>query len=390
MATNIIIINSPSDDEDSKSGVEQHRLLRPSSPSDIPQKTFKPFPKTIIRSIENNRKQRFPHSRSTSDFHTIQQSSIDTTDDDIDDNYETTATTTTTTTTTTNSSGKRLLALTRVQRSPSDVRVTLFPNENVTKRSLVVKSANEIHSSDQSLDDIKSPKQKRSEYLRRSILENRLNRRIHTSLSSSTLRSLGRNRSAQNLVQRSNRRQTYYLSRNSKWHFVRNHLHDIAMMSLPYARMKVIERDLRWMHLREEICKQVLDMREILILREQDDGIVKKHAKTGFNLKSISPNEVVFVEHDGQIHSMGIRDLVVGRFIRDKQMTLDAWAQLDARRKIQVQQDILKQQEGRARLKRHIAFSFCLCNLSFIILMFAAMFVFATTTIVELRSKEFF
>ncbi|CAF5138867.1 unnamed protein product, partial [Rotaria magnacalcarata] len=228
MATNIIIINSPSDDEDSKSGVEQHRLLRPSSPSDIPQKTFKPFPKTIIRSIENNRKQRFPHSRSTSDFHTIQQSSIDTTDDDIDDNYETTATTTTTTTTTTNSSGKRLLALTRVQRSPSDVRVTLFPNENVTKRSLVVKSANEIHSSDQSLDDIKSPKQKRSEYLRRSILENRLNRRIHTSLSSSTLRSLGRNRSAQNLVQRSNRRQTYYLSRNSKWHFVRNHLHDIA------------------------------------------------------------------------------------------------------------------------------------------------------------------
>ncbi|CAF3274855.1 unnamed protein product [Rotaria socialis] len=376
MATNIIIINSPSDDEDSKSEIEQRRLLRPPSPSDIPQKTFKPLPQTIIRSIENNRKQRFPHSRSTSDFYTIQQSSIDTTDDDIDDNYETT-----TTTTTTNSSRKRLLALTRIKRSPSDVRVTLFPNENVTKRSAVVKSSNEIHSSDQSLDDITSPKQKSTEH--------RLNRRIHTSLSSATLRSIRRNLSAQSLVQRSNRRQTYYLSRNSKWHFVRNHLHDVAMMSQPYARMKAIERNLRWMHLREEICKQVLDMREISILRQQDDGIVKKHPKTGFDLKSISPNEVVYVEHDGQIHSMGIRDLVVGRFIRDKQMTLDAWAQLDARRKIQVQQDILKQQEGRARLKRHIAFSFCLCNLSFIILMFAAMFVFATTVIVELRSKEF-
>ncbi|CAF5107817.1 unnamed protein product, partial [Rotaria socialis] len=56
MATNIIIINSPSDDEDSKSEIEQRRLLRPPSPSDIPQKTFKPLPQTIIRSIENNRK----------------------------------------------------------------------------------------------------------------------------------------------------------------------------------------------------------------------------------------------------------------------------------------------------------------------------------------------
>ncbi|CAF2766065.1 unnamed protein product [Rotaria sp. Silwood2] len=387
-----IIIDSPSDDDEPKSQMEHHRLLRPPSLDIIP-KTFKSFPQSIIQSIETNRKQRLPYTRSSTDFLHVQQSSIDTTDDDIDDNYETT---TTTTTTTSNSSRKRSLNVSHNDRVPLEIRVTLYPdepNQNLTNGQIILTNSaygNEIDGSDPSFLEIKSSKQKRIEYLRRTLLDHRFSRRMQSSFSSSTtLRSLNRRRSTQNFSQRSSRRPSHYLSRNSKWHFVRNHLHDIAMMSESYARIKVVERDLRWIHLREVICKHMFDMREMSILRQQDDGTIGKSAKTSFDLKSIPHNEVVHVEQDGRVYSMGIRDLVLGRFIGED-LQLDTVAQLEARRKFQVKQNLSKRQEGRARLKKNIAFSFCLCNLSFIALMFAAMFIFAMTTIVELRSREFF
>ncbi|CAF5048790.1 unnamed protein product, partial [Rotaria sp. Silwood1] len=56
------------------------------------------------------------------------------------------------------------------------------------------------------------------------------------------------------------------------------------------------------------------------------------------------------------IYSMGIRDLVLGRFIGDDDLQLDTIAQLVARRKFQVKQNILKQQEGRTRLKKKYCF----------------------------------
>ncbi|CAF1549622.1 unnamed protein product [Rotaria sp. Silwood1] len=391
--TTKIIIDSPSDDDDEpRFQMEHHHLLRPPSLNIVP-KTLKTFPQSIIHSIETDRQQRFSQTRSASGFLHVKQSSIDTTDDDLDDNYETT----TTTTTTTDSSRKRSLIVTHDHRSPSEIRLSLYPNEIeqnlINKKNQLINSTyeNERHSSDPSFLEIKSSKQKRVEYLRRTLLEHRFSRRMHSSFpSTTTLRSFNRRRSTQTLSQRSSRRPSHYLSRNSKWHFVRNHLHDIAMMSESYARMKIIERDLRWIHLREIICKHILDMREMSILRQQDDGTLNKTTKTSFNLKTIPNNEVVHVEQDGRIYSMGIRDLVLGRFIGDDDLQLDTIAQLVARRKFQVKQNILKQQEGRTRLKKNIAFSFCLCNLSFIALMFAAMFIFAMTTIVELRSREFF
>jgi hypothetical protein len=164
------------------------------------------------------------------------------------------------------------------------------------------------------------------------------------------------------------------------------------MMSESYARMKLIEQDLRWINLRERIRTQVLDMREMSLLRQQDDGLVvsnKKSQKTKFNLKTIPISEIVHVERDGRVYSMSTRDLVLGRLLDHEDIHLDRFAQLDARRQFQVQQHLLKQQEGRTRLKKHIAFSFCLCNLSFIVLMFASMFIFAMKTILELRSREF-
>jgi hypothetical protein len=163
------------------------------------------------------------------------------------------------------------------------------------------------------------------------------------------------------------------------------------MMSESYARVKSLEQDLRWINLREKIRAQVVDMREMSLLRQQDDGLLtkKKSLKTRFDLKTIPVNEVIHVERDGKVYSMGTRDLVLGRLLGDEDIQLDTFAQLDARRQLQVQQHLVKQQEGRTRLKKHIAFSFCLCNLSFIVLMFAAMFIFAMKTIFELRSREF-
>jgi hypothetical protein len=283
--------------------------------------------------------------------------------------------------------------------------VTLYPDENVhenlTNSQLEIckpKLHKDLRASDPSLLESKNFKQNRGHYLRRSILDHRFGRRIHSSFSSSTtLRSLSRRRSIQNLSPRPpphpsrSRRRTYHLPRNSKWHIVRHRLHDIAMMSESYARVKLLEQDLRWVNLREKIRTQVLDMREMSLLRQQDDGVLskKKNSKIRFDLKTIPINEVVHVERDGRVYSMSTRDLVLGRLLGDEDIQLDTFAQLDARRQFQVQQHLVKQQEGRTRMKKHIAFSFCLCNLSFIVLMFAAMFIFAMKTIFELRSREF-
>ena len=390
MATTIRF-NLPTDDETKpiiQTQTDQQYLLRP------PGKIFKPFPSTIKQSIETNRRQlHLPGSHSTVGFLPIKRASIDTTAD---------------------LEGNRLLTisednqLSSSKRTPSEIRVTLFPDENLTSSQLEVSDTvheNPLRLSDPSLAGPKIPKINRNDYGRRSIFDHRFGRRIHSSFSSSTtLRSLSRRRSTPpqtlpprlplsniNMISRS-RRHTYRLPRNSKWHIVRHRLHDIAMMSDTYARNKLLEQDIRWAQLREKICAQVFDMREMSLLRQQDDGVVpkKKIRKTRFDLKTIPVNELIHVERDGRVYSMSTRDLVLGRLLGDEEIHLDAFAQLDARRHLQVQQRLLKQQEGRTRLKKHIAFSFCLCNLSFIALMFAAMFIFAMKTIFELRSRDFF
>jgi hypothetical protein len=370
--TTTIVIKCPSDEE-IKSDIEHHQLLHPTS-----TKTLKPFPQSIIQSIENDRAYRLPHAHSTSDFRNTKQSSFDT-NDDLDDNYETIS-----------SNRKHSLYVGRTHRSPSEIRITVYPDvpdERVTTSQIQISSyENEKHNSNLSLVGIKGLKENRVDYLRRVLRDHSFGRRIHSSFSSSTtLRSVNRRRSAPNY-----RRQTVYLARNSKWHFVRKHLRDIAMMNESYARMKLIEQDLRWIHLRDQICKRVLDMREMSILRQQDDGKINKSQKTSFDLKTIPIDEVVHVERDGRVYSIGTRDLVLGRLIGDEDIDLDTFAQLDARRKFQVKQNLLAQQEGRNRLKKYIAFSVCLCNLSFIVLMFAAMFIFAMKTIIELKSRQLF
>jgi hypothetical protein len=390
MATTITF-NLPNDDDEIKpiiqTEVENKSLLHPQT------KILKPFPSIIIQSIETDRRQRrLPTSHSTTDCLTVKQSSIDTTDDDLEENNQTKIS---------NQNRKRLKFSSHTKRTPSETRVRLYPDENLTNSQLNVsnpKFNNELRSSDPSLLDTKNFKQTRVEYLRRTLFDHRFGRRIHSSFSSSTtLRSLSRRRSTQNLSSRlsnnisRSRRHTYHLPRNSKWHIVRHRLHDIAMMSESYARVKLLEQDLRWTHLREKIRTQVLDMREMSLLRQQDDGLIlkKKSQKTRFDLKTIPINEIIHVERDGRVYSMSTRDLVLGRLLGNEDVELDTFAQLDARRQLQVQQHLLKQQEGRTRMKKHIAFSFCLCNLSFIALMFAAMFIFAMKTIFELRSREF-
>jgi len=358
--TTAIIINSSSDDE-KQSQIEHRHLLHPPLPI-----IFKQFPQSIIQSIETNRRRHLPHARSTSDVLNIDQSSID-------DNYETTIAL----------NKKRSLYAGDTRKT----RLVLCPDVSHPQIEISPTTYdNEMRSSVPSLIESKTPKQTRTESFRRNA---RLSRRINSTFSSSlTLLSLGRRRSQQNLPHNSNR--GYYLTENSKWHLVRNHLTDIAMMSESYARRKIIEKDLRWIYLRELICKQVIEMREMSILRQQYEGTLKKTSKITLELKAIPNNEVVHIERDGQVYSIGTRDLVLGRLIGDDDIQLDTFAQLDARRKFQIKQSLLKQQEGRARLKKHIAFSFCLCNLSIIALMFAAMFIFVMKTVIALRSRDFF
>lgn len=389
MATTITF-NLPNDDEKKpiiQTQTDQQYLLRP------PGKIFKPFPSTIKQSIEANRRQlQIPSSHTTVGFFPIRRTSIDA-PTDLED--------------------QRLLTIseeTSDKRSPTEIRVTLFPDASLTGSQLEVSDVNHedtLRLSEPSLLTPKNnhPKITRNDYGRRSIFEHRFGRRIHSSFSSSTtLRSLSRRRSTppqslsarlpmNNLTALSrSRRHTYRLPRNSKWHIVRHRLHDIAMMSDSYARNKLLEQDIRWAQLREKICAQVFDMREMNILRQEDDGLIpkKKIRKTRFDLKTIPVNELIHIEREGRVYSMSTRDLVLGRLLGDEDIHLDAFAQLDARRHLQVQQRLLKRQEGRTRLKKHIAFSFCLCNLSFIALMFAAMFIFAMKTIFELKSREYF
>ncbi|CAF2385401.1 unnamed protein product [Rotaria sp. Silwood2] len=388
MATTITF-SLPSDEETKsiiENQVENKYLLYPA------KTVFKPFPSTIKKKIETDRRQRrIPISKSTSDFLTVKQAAIDIPDNDLDDNTQTRRTRLIS-----HESRNHSIVSSRRNRSPSEVRVNLYANENIdihenlSHSQLVIsdsKYKNEIDTSNLSLIDRKYSKQTRIDLIRRTLLEHRLARRIHSSYSSLTaLRPLSQRRSIQNLYWR-NRRNLYHLSRNSKWHIVRQRLHEIAMMSESYARKKLIEQDFRWINLREKIRIQVLDMREMSFLRQQDDGLIikKKSDKTRIDLKNIPINEVVHVERDGRVYSMSTRDLVLGRLLCDEAIQLDTFSQLDARRQFQIQQRLLKQQEGRTRLKKHIAFSFCLCNLSFIVLMFAAMLIFATKTIFEMR-----
>lgn len=376
-----VAINLPIDDETRpiiQTQFDSKSFLQP------PHKTFKPLPKTIIQSIEADRRL-LPLSQSSNDFQSVKRTSIDTIDDDdlLDE--------------TSHSKLKRSKSSSNNKRIPTDIRVTLCPDDNLASSQLEIldaKSQPDLHRSDPSLLGPKTSKFART----RNFLDHRFGHRIHSSFSSSTtLRSLSRRRSAQVLPTRPpavpvrHRRRAYHLPRNSKWHIVRRRLHEIAMMNESYARVKTLERDLRWTQLHERIRAQVLDMREMTLLRQQDDGLISKKEmrKTKFNLKSIPPNETIHIERDGKVFSMGTRDLVLGRLLGDEDIQLDTFAQLDARRHLQVQQRLLEQQEGRNRLKKYVAFSFCLCNLSFIVVMFAAMCVYAVRTIFDLKSRDF-
>ncbi|CAF1307318.1 unnamed protein product [Adineta steineri] len=394
MTTTIIVHSPPDDDDEIQSQTEQRQFLSLPT-SDLPTQTtiFKPFPQSILKTIENDRKHRLSHSRSAADFLHLNQSSIDTVDDDLYDNYDTI--------TAIDSKRKHSLLINSTRpRSPSDIRINIDPDISSHQHSINLQNKilsstyeNETHHSDPSLLSIKTSKQKRAEYLRRHVLERRFGHRMHStfSSSSSTLRSLGRRFPLPTISPRLNhRKRIQYLSKDSKWHLVRNNLTKIAMMSDSYARMKIIQGDLRWKYLRELIDKQILDIREMSLLRQQYDGTLKKSQKSNSELKSIHSNEVVHIEHDGRVFSMNTRDLVLGRVNPDENIQLDTLAQFEARRKFRIKQSLLKQQEGRTRLKKYIAFSFCLCNLSFIAFMFVSMFMFAMKTIIELRTTELF
>ena len=303
--------------------------------------------------------------RSNSDFLHVHRSSIDTTDDD--EILTMTTTTTATTTPTLAKQRKRSLLI-----LGSKFRRSLFPQRNL----------NDFRGSDPSLLDSTSMKETRLGPLPR------FDRRAHSSFSSiSTVRSSIRRRSTQTL---SNRRQVHYLLPQSKWRFVRDNLHRIALMNNEYARAKAIDRSHRWMHLREQIRQEVLEMREISILRKQYEGLTRTtKLKGNFDVKYLPNDQVVHVERDGRVYSIGTRDLVLGRLINAEEIELDAFAQLDARRQFRVKQNLLKRQEGRTRLKKKIAFSFCFCNLFFISLMCVVMFVCMMKTLIDLQSRTF-
>ncbi|CAF4437643.1 unnamed protein product, partial [Adineta steineri] len=90
MTTTIIVHSPPDDDDEIQSQTEQRQFLSLPT-SDLPTQTtiFKPFPQSILKTIENDRKHRLSHSRSAADFLHLNQSSIDTVDDDLYDNYDT-------------------------------------------------------------------------------------------------------------------------------------------------------------------------------------------------------------------------------------------------------------------------------------------------------------
>ncbi|CAF4647023.1 unnamed protein product [Rotaria sp. Silwood1] len=343
MATTITF--SLTNDDETKpifdSQLEDQYLLSP------PKTVFKPLPPVIKQTIETDRRQhRIPISKSTSDFLTVKQISIDIPDDDYSVHNQTTINKIRS-----HENRNHSILSSRRTRSPSELRVTLYSDENINVHENLTHSQLEISDSkyknglgrsDLSLVDRRNLKQNRIDIIRRALLERRFARRIHSTYSSSTtLRSLSRRRSTQNLYFRS-RRNLYHLPRNSKWHIVRHRLHDIAMMSESYARMKLLEQDLRWANLREKIRIQVLDMREMSLLRQQDDGLIlkKKSHKTRFDLKDIPIDEVVHIERDGRVYSISTRDLVLGRLLCDEAIQLDTFAQLDARRQFQIQQHL--------------------------------------------------
>ncbi|CAM4923268.1 unnamed protein product [Rotaria socialis] len=346
MATTITVDLSNDDERKSiiQTPVEHQSALHP------PTKIFKGFPIKIIQTIEADRRQRCsPIPQSLSDFIIITPPSIEISPDDDtalgDDNNNQTKLTTPIA----DQARLRPLRLSRRQRSPSETRLNLDSNETLDDREHLTNSQlevskpkfkSELRSSDPLLLDRKHLKPNRIDLFRNAVLERRFARRIHSAYSSSTtLRALTRRRSTQNLLAR-NRRNVFHLPRNSKWHIVRSRLHDIAMMSESYARMRLVEQDLRWTKLRERIRSQVLDMREMSLLRQQDDGVKtkKKTYKSKFDLKAIPLNEVIHVERDGRVYSMSTRDLVLGRLLCDEDIQLDTFAQLDARRQFQVQQ----------------------------------------------------
>ena len=171
MATTITI-NTPIDDETKSiipTQVEHQYVLR------SPTKVLKSFPPTIIQSIEADRRRRqLPISNSTSDFLTVNESSIDTADEDLEENNQRTIPTRTMS----YQNQKRSILSSRTKRPPSDVHVTLYPeesvniHENLTNSQLEVsepKVNNELRGSDPSLPDTKTSKQNRVEYLRRTF-----------------------------------------------------------------------------------------------------------------------------------------------------------------------------------------------------------------------------
>lgn len=168
---------------------------------------------------------------------------------------------------------QRIESSSRPRRSPSELRVNLFPADEIHFRNDFDQSQIEISSSsDPSLIENKPNKQKRSEALRNALLDHRLGRRIHSSLSSSNvLRPSLRRRSTQNVFARQ-RRNLGTLRKNSKWRIVQNRLHEIAMLSEPFAKRTAAEKDFRWILLREQIRRQILDIREMSLLR----GTVQK------------------------------------------------------------------------------------------------------------------
>ncbi|CAF0841588.1 unnamed protein product [Didymodactylos carnosus] len=258
-------------------------------------KTLKPFPPSILNSIERHRKA-LPYSQSNSDFLTVTQSSLDTDDSDSQ-----------------KTEGDRK------QRSPSEVRISLFPGTGVKRLNSLSKSEVEVsdrmssmRGSDPSI--IESATKPRFDNLRKSLLDKKLSRRIHSSFgSSSTLRSMVFRRRSSNVS--SNRR--HHIKTDSKWHTVRKKLPDIASMSETYIRVKNKNADWNWARLKQPLFLQVQELREMSQMQEIDDENKEKSPKTGFKLKNIMEDEVIHIDIDGVIHTISTLDLITGRLKQD-------------------------------------------------------------------------
>ncbi|CAF1530457.1 unnamed protein product [Didymodactylos carnosus] len=260
-------------------------------------KILKPFPQSILNSIDHHRRT-LPHSKSNSDFLTVKQSSLDV------DNYH-------------NQNDERRRWK---QRSPSEIRVSLFPDNVQLGDGSFSKIETEVLSNKTSSMRVSDPNilepslKHHYDNVNKSLLDKKITRRMYSPFgSTSTLKSLVFRRRSSNLPPYRRRP----LKTDSKWHIVRHRLTDIAAMSETYIRVKNKNADYNWSWLKQPLLLQMQELREMNQMQEMNNDNKEKLPKSGFKLKNIMENEVIHIDVDGVIHSISTMDLITGRLKQD-------------------------------------------------------------------------